>query len=212
VQAAHDGRTLALRLQWDDATQDLDALGMDAFPDGAAVQLSTDADPPFFGMGDPQSPVALWAWKAAWQQDLDGWRDVESRYPNMNLDTYYPVQTNLQAGERPSPDAVGAGFHQPLFLSGWGAGNPLSQPRPTTAVEVASAQGQGTLATAAPAAQTVTGRGAWEKGVWTLELRAPLPAEAGAEVCLAFAVWDGSQQDRNGQKSVSIWHCLNLEE
>lgn len=211
VQAAHDGATLALRLQWDDATQDTDTLGMDAFPDGAAVQVSTDADPPFFGMGDSQSPVTLWAWKAACQQDLDGWRDVESRYPAMNLDTYYPVQGNVPAGERPALDAVGAEHHQPLFLSGWGAGNPLSQPRPTSAVEVGLAQGQGTLATAAPAAQTASGRGTWEKGVWTLELRAPLPAAPGAEACVAFAVWDGSQSDRNGQKSVTIWHCLNLE-
>lgn len=211
VQAAHDGSTLALRLQWDDATQDADALGMDAFPDGAAVQLSTDADPPFFGMGDPQSPVTLWAWKASWQQDLEGWRDIESRYPAMYLDTYYPVQTNLAAGERPAPDAVGAEHHQPLFLSGWGAGNPLSQPHPESAVEVAYAQGQGTLATAAREAQRVTGKGAWEKGVWTLELRAPLPAAPGAEARVAFAVWDGSQEDRNGQKSLTIWHGLELE-
>jgi len=33
----------------------------------------------------------------------------------------------------------------------------------------------------------------------------------GAQVSLAVAVWDGAGGDRNGQKSVSIWHQLELE-
>jgi hypothetical protein len=31
-------------------------------------------------------------------------------------------------------------------------------------------------------------------------------------VNVAFAVWNGSQMDRNGQKSVTIWHRLKFEE
>jgi DMSO reductase family type II enzyme heme b subunit len=33
----------------------------------------------------------------------------------------------------------------------------------------------------------------------------------GQTVHVAIAVWDGSAGDRNGQKSVTIWHRLELE-
>jgi hypothetical protein len=49
----------------------------------------------------------------------------------------------------------------------------------------------------------------WDRGVWTLEIRAKL-APNRAHKFLAFAVWNGSQMDRNGQKSVSIWHRVEV--
>jgi DMSO reductase family type II enzyme heme b subunit len=63
------------------------------------------------------------------------------------------------------------------------------------------------------------GKGAWENGVWTVVFVRDLkPAEAtdvifkpGAELCFALAVWDGQARDRNGQISVTVWHCLTLE-
>ena len=33
----------------------------------------------------------------------------------------------------------------------------------------------------------------------------------GKSLSIAFAVWDGHAGDRNGQKSVTIWHQLVLE-
>jgi DMSO reductase family type II enzyme heme b subunit len=63
-------------------------------------------------------------------------------------------------------------------------------------------------------------------GRWSVVLLRALPA-AGAEgrtaaaaalprpgsrASVAFAVWDGSAGDRNGTKSVTIWHDLQLED
>ncbi len=211
VQAVHDGRTLVLRLSWEDPTEDDNAVLQDGFTDGAALQLSTDADPPFFGMGDAAGSVAIWSWKASWQRDLVAFADVESVYPQMNLDSYYPVQTNLAAGDRPVVTAMAAPVFQPLYMSGWGAGNLVSDPDRAAAVEVVQANGQGTLASQPRAEQTVQGTGRWEKGVWTVELRAAMTPDRCRGLSVAFAVWDGGQRDRNGQKSVSIWHHLDLE-
>jgi len=210
VQAVHDQATLALRLVWEDASEDLANIRTQDFHDGAAVQLSWDEDPPFFGMGGP-STVTIWSWKASWQADRDGFRDLESIYPQMHLDTYYPVQKNLKAGERPDREKVSAPWHDPKYLSGWGAKNPMSDPDRPSAVEVAKAKGQGSLTTQEREAQTVEGRGKWDRGVWTLELRTEMPLEKCRELFVAFAVWNGSQNDRNGQKSVSIWHRLGLK-
>jgi cytochrome c oxidase cbb3-type subunit 2 len=210
-QAVHDGTTLALRLVWEDDTENFSNLRQEDFHDGAAVQLSWDADPPFFGMGDPASAVTIWSWKASWQRDEKGFLDIESIYPAMHFDTY-PSQKDLKPGERPDPAAVSAPHHDPLFLSGWGAGNPMSNPERPSAVEVAGAKGQGSLTTAPREAQVVKGNGAWDRGIWTLEVRTKLAPERCKGLSIAFAVWDGASNDRNGQKSVSIWHRLDLED
>jgi hypothetical protein len=210
-QAVHDGTTLALRLVWEDDTENASTLRQDGFQDGAAVELSWDPDPPFFGMGDPAAAVTIWSWKASWQRDENGFQDIESIYPAMHLDTY-PSQTDLKPGERPDPAAVSAPHHDPTFLSGWGAGNPMSNPERPSSVEVAGAAGQGTLTTAPREAQVVSGNGTWDRGIWTLEVRAKLPPERCKGMSVAFAVWDGASNDRNGQKSVSIWHRLDLED
>jgi DMSO reductase family type II enzyme heme b subunit len=36
--------------------------------------------------------------------------------------------------------------------------------------------------------------------------------EPGAKASVAFAVWDGAAQDRDGKKLISIWQDLILEE
>jgi mono/diheme cytochrome c family protein len=212
VQAAADASMLAFRLQWEDASRNDSILRAQDFQDGVAIQLSDAEDPPFFGMGDASSAVTIWSWKASFQEDLGGYRDIEVVYPNINLD-HYASQKDLLPGERPALDRVSAPHHDPRYLTGWGAKNPLSDPARASAVEVAAAKGQGTLTTAEAAAQTVRGRGVWDRNAWTVTLVAPRPPAFGAKPhFIAFAVWDGAHGDRNGQKAVSIWHRLVVEE
>jgi len=53
--------------------------------------------------------------------------------------------------------------------------------------------------------QTFSARGAHRAGRWQVTLALPdLPAG----VPLAFAVWNGSQLDRDGRKYLSVWHWL----
>lgn len=48
-------------------------------------------------------------------------------------------------------------------------------------------------------------QGVYRGGVWRLALELP---ELPAGVPLAFAVWNGSQLDRDGRKYFSVWHWL----
>ena len=210
-QAVHDGNELVMRLTWEDPTENNGIIRHQDFHDGAAVQLSWDEDPPFFGMGDASSSVLIWSWKASWQVDRKGFRDLESFYPNFHLDTYFPRQKNLKAGERSKRDAVSAPHHDPGFLSGWGAGNAVSNPHRPSAVEVARAKGLGTYTTQEKEAQKVQGSAVWDRGVWTLVIRSDLAAARLSGLFIGFGVWDGAQGDRDGQKSVSIWHRLDME-
>jgi len=52
---------------------------------------------------------------------------------------------------------------------------------------------------------TFAAHGAYEKGRWTVALELPdLPAGTP----LAFAIWNGSQKDRDGRKYFSVWQVL----
>lgn len=218
VKALHNGKALAFHCSWDDPTRDDSLVGQQAFSDGVAVQLSTEPDPPFFGMGGDHGAVAIWHWKAAWQQDLPGWQDIEAAYPDAAVD-WYPGQRDYRHGEAFEVREAKTTSQDPLYMAGWGAENPLSTPTRTSSAEEAVAKGLGTLTSKPLPMQRVQATGEWREGRWRVVLQRPLaPAKdsdlvlrPGQKVSVAFAVWDGQAKDRDGQKSVSMWNTLNLE-
>lgn len=205
VSARHDGRRLALRLVWPDATPDDLLLGQQDFTDAVAVQLSGEADPPFFGMGDPAGAVTLWHWKAAWQ------RDVARGVPGLR--EAFPHESSAVLGSQGAPD-------DGVFATAAAAGNAFAAAARRAPVEELVASGQGTLSPWPQEAAPLAGAGHWRDGAFTVvllrELQPPLadgtPLSPGGSVSIAFAVWDGAAGDRNGTKSVSAWHRLALEE
>lgn len=203
VQALHDGKNLAVRLSWQDPTPNTRAIHTDEFPDMAAVQLFQGKEEPFFGMGAADAPVAVWLWNAAAQADAKEYADVDTVYPNMIVD-FYPDET---AGDGPRLHPTS---RQPKdFLTAWAAGNQRSDPTHPLAGSDLSARGPGSVTFKPPTTQNVQAQGTWNEGRWTVVLRAPLDHPAEGNISIAFALWDGAQRDRNGQKQVSIWHDLN---
>lgn len=201
-RAAHDGNTLAVQLVWEDPTREQDFLAQDGFCDAAALQFSREATPPLFTMGEPGRPVNIWQWKAGWELDLEGVRGVAALHPDTPLD---------QHGYTDAPSAD-------LYMTGRAAGNPMAVASRASAGEMLTAQGFGTLAPLGSDGKLVA-RGKYVDGRWTLVLTRPLaaccpgelPLEPGEAVSLAAAVWNGAARDRNGQKSVTVWHVLQLE-
>ncbi|MBI4567774.1 MAG: c-type cytochrome [Planctomycetes bacterium] len=209
ARALHDGKEIAVRLEWPDPTEDADNLKTEMFTDGAAVQLSAEAAPPFFGMGEPGRPVNLWHWKACWEQDriAGGPRDVAVVYPAMHVDQY------------PNPRGPGGTGAPVGYLTGRDAQNPVSAASHPSAVEDLNARQFGTLTTQPVKAQNVRGVGAFQGGKWRVLFRRALsgadPGDvslaAGSEANVAFAVWDGGAGDRDGRKCYTVWHALKIE-
>src|SRR5688500_7295950 len=129
LAAVHDGTNVAVRLSWEDPTRSELATKAQWFTDGVAVQLSSAANPPFFGMGGPTGTVSIWHWKASWERDsASGAPSMKDTYPNMPE----------YEGEHGVPQ-------EPAYQTGRGAGNPLSQTTHGSTVENLAARGQGTL-------------------------------------------------------------------
>lgn len=63
VRSAHNGKEIALLLEWADSTQNLDFLDGKS-PDGAGVLFPVKGDAPLLSMGSEGQPVNAWYWRA----------------------------------------------------------------------------------------------------------------------------------------------------
>ncbi|MBI2316063.1 MAG: hypothetical protein HYU75_03280 [Betaproteobacteria bacterium] len=212
VRALYDDNRLALRLEWRDAASDAMKGGVSAFRDAIAVEFPADpkAGIPFFGMGEPNRPVTIYQWKSDWQSALNN--DVDEKYPNMAVD-WYPF-----SGRGPGEIAEATDYAKKeadkAFLTSWAAGNTLADPalHAQRSVEKLVARGFGTIAAAPPEAKA-----AWKDGVWRAVVTIPRAQEQftfarGQTVPVAFAAWDGAKSERGGEKAVSTWYFLSLEQ
>jgi len=228
VKSLHNGKEIAFLLEWDDPTQDQDVLRSQDFRDAAAIQFSVKAvklhgaghPEPLDMMGDEHGLVNIWHWKADWEADLKRYRDLQDRYPGMAADVYL-FHRGVPPGSSSADHVMApASTHDPTYLSGWGVGNLLSTPIRRSSVEDLNAIGFGTLTSQPPEDQNVQGRGIWKDGKWRVVMTRAIRSESdrdaefttGHFLPIAFAVWDGSQKDRDGQKAVSVWQHLKLEE
>jgi mono/diheme cytochrome c family protein len=203
VQAAHDGERLALKLTWQDATRNDDMVLQHGFTDGAAVQFSDAPEPPLFAMGTDQIMVNIWHWKAVWEHDRATGRATL-------VDTFPMMPRNRNAGVP----------RENVYLTATSVGNPVAQAQRLSSVEDVNVRGFGSLTTQPQQAQNVEGAarrvdGRWEV-VFVRTLDSPqatdVHLEPGQRVSIALAIWDGAAEDRNGQKSISIWQGLTLQE
>ena len=199
LRAAHDGKRLYILSEWSDDTQDAAVDTTTSFTDAAAVEFPAAGTSrlPSFCMGDPGAGVNIWHWKAAWQHDVDsGFATNRARYPDMQVD-YYP-----QEGDT-------------TFQTGLSVGNPVSAREHESPVENLVAAQFGTLTNAD--VQDVGGVGRWKDGRWrvlfvrSLEGAEGTPSFApGGKTNAAFAVWNGSDGQRDGMKSVSQFVDLEI--
>lgn len=214
IQAVHDGKSVYLRMTWQDITKNDAAVRPQDFRDGAALQFANNPDVPFLAMGESAKSVNIWMWKADGEASPAGRADVHTQYPNLSV-TDYPESESWKIGEYWTPGATLKELG-PRFAAGWAAGNVVSDPNVSTPVENLYARGLSTLAAIPHASRHVLGRSTWSQGVWTVVVsRELLPKSAGeytiptnTTVPMALAIWDGSKGDRNGQKCISTWQDL----
>ena len=218
VRALYDAERIAFRLGWADAARDARIGGVASFRDAVAVEFPANpADGiPYFAMGEAGKPVTIYQWKADWQFSND--RDVDEENPNMAAD-WYPF-SGREAGEiAGSADYGSGGESDKSFHTSWASGSLLANPKlhAQTSVEKLLAEGFGTIGSVGLDGQDAVGTGVWEDGGWTVVISVPraqeqFAFEPGRTIPLAFATWDGSKSERGGEKAVSTWYFLTLEQ
>ena len=209
ARAMVDDTRFAVLLEWDDATLDDSVLGVDTFADAAAVQLALGSGTSVC-MGQQAGGLNIWHWKADWAADLaaGGRRGLEDVHPGMPDDVEIPTDDTGGLG----PDG---------FVTAQDVGNLRAAASLVSSVEDLDAVGFGTLTSQPLEGQNVRGASEHRDGVWRVVMSRDLTVDdpndavlrpGGTATVVAFAVWEGSRGDRNGQKSVSTWLALALPE
>ncbi len=212
VRALQNATRLAFLVEWDDATRDDSMVRVQDFRDAVALQFPQASGQPFYCMGQQGGNVSIWHWKADWQADIAARQDMETLYPNMYVDQYpFTKQAaGISAGPKDYEDAN--------YLPALQAGNLFASAVRASPVENLVAGGFGTLTALPPEGQNVQGYGEWKDGKWqvifsralTSDVKGDITFSPGKSYSVAFAVWDGANSERNGQKSTSQWITLQL--
>lgn len=198
VQAIHDGKTLALRLVWEDSEESWGGK-LSEYSDAVAVQFPSDGQPstPVM-MGTKGMPVHILHWRAQYQLDEDqGKPDMVALYPNKATDMYAMDFKEAPGG---TPEEK-ASFSPALVV-----GNPQSERK--AAVDEILAEGFGT--SAVQKSSGVVGRGVWRDKRWAVVIHRPLSLPERSQVSpagetqLAFAIWQGGGGEVGSRKAVTM--------
>jgi ethylbenzene dehydrogenase len=206
VRAITDGKRVALRLEWTDATKN-DLPGPAHFSDACAVQFPArgSADVPAPQMGEKGKPVEITFWRASWQAVVDGRGDtIKDIYPGASVD-HYPFQApSLEKGSQAQREM------EARYSPARALGNRMAGPRERP-VEDLIAEGPGTLTSAPPAGSE--GRGRRTENGWSVLISRGLPEglTPGRRSQVAFAVWEGVQQESGSRKMRTGWISLVVE-
>lgn len=184
VRALTNGSTVAFRLAWSDPTHDANLGAPHNYSDAAAVMFGTGELPPIT-MGAVGEPVNIWYWRAAWKAN-------ESAYGSGDMYSY----NYEMAGTNAKP--------------GNAAGNPLSKARYDRFAQNYYAEGFGSTSYApsqpvqAKAARTEDGWAVTFERERTAEGEFDVQFDTNEDIYVAFAVWNGSADEVNGQKSITL--------
>ncbi len=182
VRSLHNGIEIAFLLEWQDNTKN-DRLTPGTFRDGVAIGLPLGDAPAFFCMGQLDHYINIWHWKADWQSDIDRRASKTSEKARDGVRTFEVIPRRVSSVE----DLIGGGF---------------------STLTTKEKQGR------------VQGKAAWKDGVWSVVMRRPLVSEEpeneaklipGRVQTVSFAVWNGENKERNGQKAVAPWFQLVID-
>lgn len=183
VEAVSNDTHVAFRLTWPDPTRDASLAGPREYSDAAAIMVH-DGEAPPITMGATGTPVNVWYWRASWQFDENASWGTGDMYA-------YPHQSNAtkpgQAVDNPLSKAHYDRFGQNYYARGFGSlSNAPAQP------------------VRAEAARTDDG---WSVVFWRARSTNGTHdagfADDGDEY-LAFAIWNGSAGEADGEKSLTM--------
>ena len=182
VRSLHNGTDIAFLLEWQDNTKN-DRLTPGTFRDGVAIGLPLGDAPAFFCMGQLDHYINIWHWKADWQSDIDRRAARQSEKKEGGVRTFEVIPRRVSSVE----DLIGGGF---------------------STLTTKEKQGR------------IQGKAQWKDGVWRVVMRRPLSSEEqdneaklipGRVQTVSFAVWNGENKERNGQKAVAPWFQLVID-
>ena len=197
VKAARNDKDIAVMLTWIDSTQNDEMIRSEQYKDQAAIMfpVNQEGEEPPFTMGGDGEWVNIWQWKASWESSADNAGKEYFPEPDMDMEKGFKGQV-----ESYNPGKVSGN----IFADSSKRRSPI---------EDLNAEGFSTLTTQDQ--QDIDGKGKWFDNRWAVVFKRALVNNdendsqfTTTKTPIAFAIWNGGNKERNGQKAVTQFHIL----
>ncbi len=217
IKSIYNSENIAFLIEWDDTTNEQSEVYSDAVALQFPAKIPDGSQKPYFGMGESGKSVVLWHWKAydeslfagkdsggdESETETDGGTDVEDEEEGSAEGEGTEVETETETVEEETAEE-----------------KPVDDFRGFFAVKEMNAKGFRKLTVQPENSQDSKGKSNWKNGKWRVMITRPLETgdkkidiqfEKGKLIPYALAVWDGSNKEIKGQKSITSWYYLTLE-
>lgn len=216
IKSFYNSENIAFLLEWDDTTDEQSEVYSDAVALQFPTKIPDGLQKPYFAMGESGKSVELLHWRAYDESQLAGKSsgdDESESATDGGSNTEEEEDEESVAGdeeESHTEEAAGEVVED----------KPVDDFRNFIAIKEINAKGFRKLTVQPEASQNSKGKGIWKNGKWQVMITRPLKTgdkkidiqfEKGKLIPYALAVWDGSNKEIKGQKSITSWYYLTLE-
>ncbi len=218
IKSMYNNEDIVFLIEWDDMTNEQSEVYSDAVALQFPTKIPEGLKKPYFAMGESGKSVVLWHWRAYEESlhavkeeagdDSETATDGGSVVAEEQEETGHAEEEDVQEEHAESIDEEKA------------TEAPKDKFKSFMTISEMNAKGFKNLSVQPSNSQDSKGKGYWENGKWKVMITRPLVTgdkkidiqfETGKLIPYALAVWDGSNKEIGGQKSITSWYYLTLE-
>ena len=212
IKSLYNNEDIAFLLEWDDTTNEQDEVYSDAVALQFPTKIPESSRKPYFAMGESGKSVVIWHWRA-----YDESLQTEEDSGNIDLASATDGGSSI-AEQEETDNAEAEGKEEVTEVKD--AQEAKEKFKDFATIKEMNAKGFKNFAVQPSDSQDSKGKGYWKNGKWKVMITRPLVTgdkkkdiqfEKGKLIPYALAVWDGSNSEIGGQKSISSWYFLALE-
>ncbi len=217
IKSIYNSENIAFLLEWDDTTNEQSEVYSDAVALQFPTKIPDGAQKPYFAMGESGKSVVLWHWRAYDESLLVGKESDDESGSATDGGSSVEDEGEEEKVEEEVEEAEGEAVEA---VEGSPDEKPVDDFSGFMAIKEVNAKGFRKLTVQPESSQDSKGKGGWKKGKWQVMITRPLETddkkidiqfEKGKLIPYALAVWDGSNKEIKGQKSITSWYYLTLE-
>ncbi len=217
IKSFYNEKNIAFLLEWDDRTNEQGEIYSDAVALQFPTKIPEGLKKPYFAMGDSGKSVELLHWKA-YEESILAAQSAEDENIDAETDGGADIEEQEEEHDAAEEDA---GAEAAVQETESVVEETVKQEfKGFVKIRELNAKGFRRLSVQPDNSQNSLGRGSWKDGRWQVMITRPLVTgdkktdiqfENGKLIPYALAVWDGSNSEIKGQKSISSWYYLTLE-
>ena len=214
IKSIYNNEDIAFLIEWDDMTNEQSEVYSDAVALQFPTKIPEGLKKPYFAMGESGNGVVLWHWRA-YEESLHAVKEEAEMGSETATDGGGVVAVEEETGHAEGGETQEESAEEEAIIEA-----PKEKFKNFMTIRELNAKGFRNLVVQPSNSQDAKGKGYWEKGKWKVMVTRPLVTsdkkidiqfEKGKLIPYALAIWDGSNKEIGGQKSITSWYYLSLE-